>query len=278
MPRPKKYAILRAMKRAGMKKRKSKTTRKPKLRSSVSMPLQQPDRVLTKLKYEATFPLANTSNMTVFKLFRGNGPRDPETKLALGHSAQLYNFYASIYLAYRCFGSKIQVTVLPFNDTVGGSSIESVVLPATTVGPFSDYDFCAMQKYARTRTYNLYNWNVDDKKQFTYYMSSAKIYGLPNSAIKNDLAWTEQVTADPSSLNNVWHWHIGLRPAALSAATNYQLKVKIIYYTEFFNAKYNLPPSLVDLGDQTGPTGVTGGGDYFGSADTYGRKPPTFPF
>lgn len=246
------------------KQKRGRKKRKKAVTGLIS--LQQTDRVSGKLKWEATFQLSNTAGNAALKLFRGNSPRDPEHAVAVSNSAQLFDKYAALYTRYRTFGSTIKLTIIPYADSIGATTIEACILPATIVGPFSSYEFMAAQKNARTHAMNLYDRST--YKPIKYYMPTAKMFGLSKSAIRNDIYWSDLVTNDPLDQESAWYWHVALKPMKDIVATNFMMKVTMYFNVEFFNLKYNLPPALVDMSGQTGPTGT-----YQISADIYGRVP-----
>lgn len=68
------------------------------------------------------------------------------------------------------------------------------------------------------------------------YMSTAKIFGVPKTAVRNDDDWTADTSANVAS-TNAWHWYALMGPIDPEVVSTYIIRVTINYYVKFFKRR-----------------------------------------
>jgi len=193
------------------------------------------DRYFTKLKYnhftQVTDPLSGQGYQASV-IYRGNGLFDPEQAVG-GQQPLGYDQLTSFYQRYRVYAAKIHVRV----HSLGGTGtipyfIATVPFVGTNYPSGTWITDITEQPYSRYRTRNQYDSNSSIK----HCMSTAKIYGINKSTVKNDDLFSSPVSTLPT---NQWSYLISignLNPSA-SASTNYILETSITYYCEFYERR-----------------------------------------
>lgn len=244
--RKRKYGYKKKGKKTYTGKRKSRYGGrryiKRKMRATVrANPTYMPDRYFTKLKYSSFNSVPDSVSPDGYygtKIYRGNGLFDPDQAIG-GQQPMGFDQLVTFYQRYRVYACKIWVRLHSLGGT-GTTPYYLAVCPfiGTTPTGFNGWiTNITEQPYSRFRTRNQYDSNPSIKM----CMSTAKIYGVNKSNVKNDDLFSSPTGTLPT---NQWSYLLSygnLNPAA-SAATNYITEVKITYYCEFYERR-NLPRS-----------------------------------
>lgn len=191
-----------------------------------------PDRHFTKLRYTQLINAADSfrgDGYYNFLDFRGNSLFDPDASLG-GGQPLAFDQLAAIYNKYKVYASKITLKVQSLNNT--GTVPYYLAVYPYSVSPPSGTDWIGRvveQPYCRFLTRNQY----DHSPYLKSVMSTAKIWGLPKTAVKSDASYASDVTTNPL---RQWNWRIafGNMNDAATSATNYVVQVTVTYYCEFY--------------------------------------------
>ena len=193
------------------------------------------DRYFTRLKYNHFTTITdNISGQGYYAttIYRGNGLFDPEQQVG-GQQPLGYDQLTSFYQRYRVYACKLFVRVHSLGGT-GTTPYYVAVVPfiGTTYAATPWITDIAEQPYTRFKTRNQYDSNPSIK----HCMSTAKIYGVNKSTIKNDDLFSSPVSTLPT---NQWSYliSIGNLNQAASASTNYMLELSLTYYCEFYERR-----------------------------------------
>lgn len=197
-----------------------------------------PDRYFTKLRYSYFKTVTDDNTLTPSRRsieFRGNSLYDPDSSVGIGQNQPLgFDQLVQFYSRYRVYASKIVVRVHSLGAT-GTSPYYLAVIPYNTNTSFlsdNTLEKISEQPYSRYITRNQYDSNGYIKS----VMSTAKIYGVPKTAVKVDDLYSSLVDNNPA---NQWAWMIafGQLNPAVTTSTTYSMEIKITYYAEFYERK-----------------------------------------
>jgi len=189
-----------------------------------------PDRIRVKLNYYTTINADSTTGSTTFYQFRGNSLYDPDFT-STGDQPNAFDQWSTFYSKYRVSGSALRVvSCIPGESPMSGSqSVGVVVVIAPTISStatsVTDYAELAYSKMRSTTYYT-------PVRNFSSYMSTAKLMGVNKAAVKDEDNNAALVTTNPA---NVWFWNVLMIPGNSSQTqTSYVVVVKLTYYAELF--------------------------------------------
>lgn len=193
----------------GARRRKSRKKVHPNDRARVvHMPLNFPDTIFCKMRYQARIALnAATAGSGVVSIYDfRNSVRDPDYS-GTGGTPNYWSEYTAVFNKYTVFGSKF--TVRPIDVDASTSVWDVAIVPTWAtgyVGVSNTMEQIKSMKYAR--------WTVVSN-QFKYptlseYMSTSKIYGVPKIAVGMEDDYSALITSDPV---NAWYWQLCAIPA-----------------------------------------------------------------
>lgn len=163
--------------------------------------------------------------------FRGNGPRDPVVALG-GTSCNGFARLSGLYNRYRCYGSKITVTLM----STSNRPIECVILCDPTLGTISSPIPYEVKELPNTNFWFSQNETNVASKTRSMYMSTAKATSETKQAISTSSIYQASVTADPA---DQWYWRVLFKNSDTTITTTAIMYVKIVYYVEFFERNQN---------------------------------------
>lgn len=183
-----------------------------------------PDRYMCKLNFVDLDTVNSfTSNQ---KLYRGNGPYDPEVPIGGGQPAGFDQLLA-LYKNYRVHSSAIHVELAQSGSTAHAPWLISVRPNSTntflgripeTESPYCKYIVGTGNEVSSVKLYN--------------YMGTKKLLGLKS------IDQEENLTGDSANFPATqWYWSVSM--SSMDAITNISCErmVKITYWIEFFNRK-----------------------------------------
>lgn len=166
-----------------------------------------------------------TSLPSVSRLFRGNGPYDPDAT-GVGGSCVGWNQWAGIYNQYRCFGSAINIKALNISTASTGNSILNLV--PQLEGVSAAYNIIAGWPYVKN-TFLAPVSAGSNGAMLSNYMSTQKIY---DEKISQDNVYASSVTSVPTSQ---WFWIVQGDTFDQTTSVNIDYQVTMTYYIEFFD-------------------------------------------
>lgn len=143
---------------------------------------------------------------------------------------QYFQELAALYSQYTVFASKCRMRGL-FNGANGFSAGSRLVLvPSLVSTAIPSSVIAASMPYAKAQ----YESSVRESFDHTTYMSTAKMFGVPKSAVATEVNYTAAVTANPT---NLWYWHCWSQPIDGATTGTALLEVHITYYAVLSSRK-----------------------------------------
>lgn len=187
------------------------------------------DRLYVKLKYNFNKGITAGAVNTYYLVFRGNSCYDPDYSGA-GTQPSGYDQYSNFYQYCVPLASKCSVRLLDGQDS---SCIQWGLYPnmSTTSNP-NTYTLSEIP-YVRTKTGAIYDSkNVNKMVYLKNYMSTAKMYCVSRSEVKDNDLYSHSTATNPT---NSWYWILqgttfgGVVPSNF----NFQYDITITYYVMF---------------------------------------------
>jgi len=222
--------------------RRNRNKYKPTIR--VIRGLQQivPDILRTQLRYAEMWSVPEVNN--VFNrayVYRGNSIYDPYVGIYAGQPngvAELERFYSE----YRCYGSKIKVTMI---NQFSGEVNNLCIFPTTddTISNTLSANDYQEFPYAKSRLGG--TANGVDRTVVKNYMTTSKMWGVRKIYADEYVGTLSTVTSITGNPANTWFWIILLTNVGQSATkVRPVIKVEITYYVDVFNRKENIISSV----------------------------------
>lgn len=185
-----------------------------------------PDAFNIKLKYTDGLSLQSTALDEITAFYRGNVPWDPDTKLG-GVSALEYERFQAIYRYCRCYGSKIKIKSVTFNN----NTTMLAVAPVSSTQQV-EWDLLIADKRAKLSQFMTPAGMT--RSILTNYCTTKAVFGLKNRLDDNDHSYDfNNATLNIPQYN--WFWYIiCTTPEGLSGPINCALEIEITYYCRFF--------------------------------------------
>lgn len=188
-------------------------------------PSGAPDRQMCKLRYSQAITLAGSTGAAGVQVMRGNSLFDPD-KTGTGTQPLYFDQWSAMYNNYVCYASQIKVTIVP---TAGLSvGIQGCLAPRYSDNAFgsTDYDRAAQCPGAVTGEIS----QSPSIMVLKGFMTTARVYGVPNSAINIEDNYAALTSATPT---NVWGWNILVCSADRASSITTNIWVEMTYYVEF---------------------------------------------
>lgn len=184
-----------------------------------------PDAIVVKLKYATSYRITSA---LFEKTFRGNGLYDPDQS-GVGHQPLGFDQWMAFYAKYRCYASRIKVTILNNNDnsTSPNNNVTCVVLPTISSSAITSDEQGDELMDSKTDDAGKSTGPAEDKLE--NYMSTSKILGIPD--VRYDLSLSGTAAADPVY---TWFWKVITNSTEALTAQNTFVNVQIDYTVEFF--------------------------------------------
>lgn len=207
------------------------------LSRSVFMPMQMPESIFTKVKYNVSklMVTGNTAGEAAVLYFRGNGPYDPDTETG-GRFPLYWRNWSQLYNKYTCFASKIHISFVPNDtDTQNKQSIiygvVPVVVPATLPSTVSVLN---MQPQCRHK-YSVLNTSAIIPT-LDHFMTTHKAFGVSKKKVSDDDALSGfTATGVPADQFN-WAIYVAQPELATTGVVTKTIAdISITYYVRFFD-------------------------------------------
>lgn len=217
--------------------RKRKATSRPRRRtyrrkyhkkastSVVRGPTAVPDRMMVKLRYSDNFTATTTTSMNL-QLMTVNNPYDPD-KTGVGHQPLGWDQWTAFYDRYKCFGSKITLTVL--NESTTEQGFVGLVCKNENTA-VANLPTLMEKPYAKIRFIPTEGSGGKNPAYVSSYMSTKKIFGV--KFLDDDYA-----ALTSTSPANVAYWHIYVQAADEVTSCSFRFFVSIKYYVMFYDRK-----------------------------------------
>lgn len=188
-----------------------------------------PDRILTKLRFVEEYSINTSLIIRQNNVYRGNGPHDPRAASG-GVQPTGFDQWATFFRRYKCYGSSITVKFLSAATSAATQNWWAACWPSAEGSPTNAtiLDEVEMLPYVTSRLFNISApWAATIKK----YMSTAKILGVPKSAIDKEMDYSAVTNTVPI---REWYWNIMVQAPGGTTFTA-TARVYITYYVEFFD-------------------------------------------
>jgi hypothetical protein len=159
------------------------------------------DEFIAKLRY--VYKASYTTGAYVEEIVRGNGAYDPEFVVG-GGQPQWWDQMSAIYQQYEAYATNIRVTFMQRSGGGGSAFLTTGVYPHVESATAPGLSVAMERDYGRHTNFgpNTGGPNVQTIKR---YMTTSRMYGVPQEMAKYDFDYSAAVTAVPS---NQWYYHI----------------------------------------------------------------------
>lgn len=186
-----------------------------------SIPVGIPDRTFVKLQYAQNYILSSTSGAVVDLVLLGNSMFDPAQTTG-ADQPQYFAELSALYGRYTVFGSTCRMRGI-LNGSGGYVASRMCLVPSLVSTAILSSVIASTMPYAKAEYHNLTADFFDEKT----YMSTAKMFGVPKSAVATEVNYNSAVNASPTSL---WYWHCWTQPGDGATTGTGLLEVQITYY------------------------------------------------
>lgn len=178
-----------------------------------------------KLIYREEVSYTQASGALADLVFRGNSCFDPNVTGA-GGQPMWFDQWASLYQYYLVLGSSVEVTAyMNGGATIYNSRVGIFPSLNSTAYATTDQERAEETPYARIKSVDMCGGAGVGQVVVKNYISTAKLQGIPQTAVNTEHAYEAAVTANPTL---TWYWHI-VNWVPSGATQSILLNVKITY-------------------------------------------------
>jgi hypothetical protein len=210
-------------------------------------PLIAPDRARVKLKYIQTVTMNSYLGALDTQEFWGNGAYDPD-KTGTGTQPTGFDQWAALYDKYTVIASSIKVRLVDLQGSGGDTeSLLLAILPCTetSFAPTDINEIAALPYGKFGQIYPQSDGNPGaPSNTLTNYISTAKIFGTYDDAVKYERNYSSAINASP---NQGWYWMVYMQSADGTTSNQPDVYFLITYHIEFWD-RITLTPSLLSYG------------------------------